>query len=257
MNKNQRGFGAIEGVVILVIVGLLGGVGWYVFDSNKTNDSLDNAEKSNQVSTAKKSTDSSLYVGWKEYKHKDAKITFKYPITWVSHEDEDYRDEQGFGGASGTVTAPSGKKLEWAYYFVGGKGGFCEPDLNDVPFKAGNKCSSKQILSVEEVGSIEAPKYDDRENRDLFGDKLFITRTKYLSTNGELTYQICLDPYHTIKTEFLDDNTPHPGTEMGLLSPCEYWSAGFNVKFEVNNELEFKSTEAKTAELIMRSFNSF
>gem|GEM_PF-5416893 len=33
MKKNQHGFGAIEGLLLLVIVSLIGFVGWYVWQS--------------------------------------------------------------------------------------------------------------------------------------------------------------------------------------------------------------------------------
>lgn len=33
--KNQKGFGAIEALLILVIVGIIGGVGYYVYNANK------------------------------------------------------------------------------------------------------------------------------------------------------------------------------------------------------------------------------
>jgi hypothetical protein len=35
MKKNQKGFSALEGLLIVVIVGMLGGVGWYVWHSQQ------------------------------------------------------------------------------------------------------------------------------------------------------------------------------------------------------------------------------
>ena len=52
--KKQSGFTLIEGLLILVIVGLLGGTGWYVWNAhNKANDTLTNADAANS-STARK-----------------------------------------------------------------------------------------------------------------------------------------------------------------------------------------------------------
>src|SRR5262245_19327597 len=49
MNK-QRGFSAIEGLLILVIIGTLGFIGWYVYSSNnKTIQTLDNAGKTSET----------------------------------------------------------------------------------------------------------------------------------------------------------------------------------------------------------------
>lgn len=47
MNKNEQGFSAVEGLLILVIVGSIGGVGYFVYQSkSKTTSSLNNTAKS-------------------------------------------------------------------------------------------------------------------------------------------------------------------------------------------------------------------
>lgn len=58
MKKLQSGFTVVEGLLILVIVGLLGGTGWYVWSSNKqVNKNLDSATNTSQSSpTAKKAS---------------------------------------------------------------------------------------------------------------------------------------------------------------------------------------------------------
>ncbi|MDB5163622.1 MAG: hypothetical protein JWS12_239 [Candidatus Saccharibacteria bacterium] len=55
---NQKGFSAVEGLLILVIVSVIGFIGWYVWNSNKkTTTSYNNAAATNQAaSTTKKST---------------------------------------------------------------------------------------------------------------------------------------------------------------------------------------------------------
>ncbi len=49
----QAGFGAVEGLLILVIVGLLGGVGFYVYKQN--NDAKSRLSNSSSSATATKS----------------------------------------------------------------------------------------------------------------------------------------------------------------------------------------------------------
>lgn len=47
MKKNQRGFSTIETVLIVVIVGVIGGVGWFVYNSQKkTSQTLDKTAQS-------------------------------------------------------------------------------------------------------------------------------------------------------------------------------------------------------------------
>ena len=189
---------------------------------------------------------------WATYANNAAKIGFKYPEGWTVQTSEAIYDTQNppqLGQVSGIVVSPTNQNLEWTYVAWGGKGGGCSPDAEDVPFADGNTCSSKQIFSVETLPQIEGPK-----NR-LFKDGLIITKTKYRANNdspiygrGKVIYQICLDP--------ISDNEllPEVGTTMNLVFPCEFWSTGFNAKFEVKNEDAFNSDETKTAENIMRSF---
>jgi type II secretory pathway pseudopilin PulG len=56
MNKTQRGFAVVEGLLVLVIIGILAGAGWYVVKSKKiTEDSL-NKTSSAQVNIPAKKT---------------------------------------------------------------------------------------------------------------------------------------------------------------------------------------------------------
>jgi Tfp pilus assembly protein PilX len=87
MSKNQKGFSVVEGLLILVIVGILGGTGWYVWNSNKkTNDLLNSVDKSSSVGAkaTKKNTETKIeavdkYPTWKEEKNQEYKYSFKFP----------------------------------------------------------------------------------------------------------------------------------------------------------------------------------
>jgi Tfp pilus assembly protein PilV len=49
IHKSQNGFSAIEALLILIIVAIIGGTGWYVYNSNKnTNNIYNSANQSNQ-----------------------------------------------------------------------------------------------------------------------------------------------------------------------------------------------------------------
>jgi hypothetical protein len=55
MKKNQYGFSAVEASLILVIVGIIGGTGWYVMRANKnTTDTLINSGLGAAAKTSKK-----------------------------------------------------------------------------------------------------------------------------------------------------------------------------------------------------------
>jgi hypothetical protein len=82
--SGQAGFSVVEGLLILVIVGVLGGVGWYVYDSNqKANDNLNNADSSSSVNTQeatqKEEPKVDAYKGWQVSKNVQYSFEYKYP----------------------------------------------------------------------------------------------------------------------------------------------------------------------------------
>jgi hypothetical protein len=258
MNKSQKGFSAIEGLLILIILGIIAGTSWYVLDSNKKTDNLlnaaDNSKILNASNSKNKNNKTNQNEDWLTYKNEDAGLTFKYPASWSNKETDVQKSDKGeFWGVEGEVTSPDGKKMEWKFMVAGGKGGQCAPKEGDVAFRPGNKCPSKQILSVEKATEVKRAK---TSFRDMFEDALIITRTKYMNTSdNKITYQICLDPFYTGKT--YKNEAPTAGAPtMALLFPCQYWSTGLNAKYEVKNEADFNSPDAKTAEKIMKTFDA-
>lgn len=66
--KNQKGFSALEALLILVIIGILGGTGWYVWSSkNKTDQALNNAANSSVNETTAKTKNSTTLTAEKKY----------------------------------------------------------------------------------------------------------------------------------------------------------------------------------------------
>jgi type II secretory pathway pseudopilin PulG len=90
MKNNQKGFSAVEGLLVFVIVAIIGFVGWYVWHSkNNTNQSLSAA---NSVSQA--AQQANPYAGWRTLDHDGTKyvealgagygvhFSLKYPSGW-------------------------------------------------------------------------------------------------------------------------------------------------------------------------------
>ena len=72
--NNESGFSAVELLLVIVIVVLLGFMGWYIYhNDHKTNVSV---SKSSSTST-------SVYSGWKTFTTGYQKLSFKYPNNWV------------------------------------------------------------------------------------------------------------------------------------------------------------------------------
>ena len=243
-SQKIKSAGKVKRLIIFLSVFLVGvlvsGTAWY-FVHNPRSEKIANVTQQNDVSEK-----------WVEYKNDEAHLKFGYPESWIPTVD----DPQYFDGTkdlaevAGHLTSPSGKKLEWRYVIWGGKGGDCEPESGDVAFADGNKCSSKHIYSAE---VLDLPSNPQSGLLDGARKGLVLTKTKYRASSSKQppTYQICLDDYN------LSSPSVVVGTRMNLLFACEFWSTGFNARFNVANEQDLNSEEAKTAERIMRSFSNF
>lgn len=187
---------------------------------------------------------------WIEYRNEEARLKFSYPQTWThTPEEAQYFDDAELGEVSGKLKSPTGKIMGWHYTVWGGKGGDCEPNPGDKTFTAGNKCSSKRIYNAEIIELSRQP-----ESKLLDGERkgLVLTQTKYQASgsNGP-SYQVCLDDY------YLSDTATVVGEFMGLVFACEYWTTGFNAKFEVENKDDLTSEETKVAIEIMKTFKPY
>lgn len=112
--KNQKGFGAVEAVLILIIVILIGVVGWLVYKDRHNKGAAGTASKSSAADTSAKSGAKAPalnpYAGWKTYKLTYEKLTFKYPSAWTL---KDSSASQGLtpNADSVTLTASDGYQV--------------------------------------------------------------------------------------------------------------------------------------------------
>lgn len=83
MSKNQKGFSAVEALLILVIAGIIGGVGWYVWNANQqTNKTLDTAVNISGAVNQREEDNtnkSAVPAAWKTYSSKTFGASFRYP----------------------------------------------------------------------------------------------------------------------------------------------------------------------------------
>lgn len=90
--KSQKGFSVIEGLLILVIVGLLGGTGWYVWDSKKNSDKSLNTAAQTEIKTGAgtKTGQKDPTADWTAYSNKPGEYSLKYPSTWFRPNNEEF-----------------------------------------------------------------------------------------------------------------------------------------------------------------------
>lgn len=263
----------VYGYLMLLVIAALVGFGTYWYRHHhkvaaRTNNTTSTVRSASERPSSQPATDP--YAGWKTFSNDQAGITFKYPADWVSKvtPNSTYTTDNTFAGTSGTITSPSGNTLYWIYQVAGGgDGSTCTPNPGDTPFAPGDKCESKQVLSVEQIPSVTpAP---GQEANNLFRDNLYITETELSggytnqltgkTIDGGPSYFMCLDPYYkpTIVNGISQNPQPKVGMSMGFELPCDYWKTGFNVMFPVKTKAALSSADAKTVRLIMKSFNSY
>lgn len=106
MKANQKGFSVVEILIVIVVVGLFGAVGWLVYDRQKSK--ADNKDTTTQTSqqeqkqeTPKEETKTAdPYEGWKSGTFKYTKLSYKLPPNWqdisdnTKFQDGDYKYEE-------------------------------------------------------------------------------------------------------------------------------------------------------------------
>lgn len=93
LRNHQAGFSAVEAVMVLVIVALIGVVGFLVYKNHETT----TASVTTTKPASKAPTSSNPYAGWKTYTLKYEKASFKYPGSWQL-EDSSIADSKTTGG---------------------------------------------------------------------------------------------------------------------------------------------------------------
>ncbi len=88
LSKNELGFGALEVILILIIVAIIGGVGWYVIHNRaKTTTSSSTTPATSQARnlTKPKTTETvDPTTSWITYSSKAGQYSLKYPKTWAT-----------------------------------------------------------------------------------------------------------------------------------------------------------------------------
>ena len=84
MKINQKGFSVVEILIVIVVVGLLGAVGWLVYDRQKDKPSDNTAATSTTKTSATPQTSETVdpYKDWQSYCDTRAKSCLKYPQGW-------------------------------------------------------------------------------------------------------------------------------------------------------------------------------
>lgn len=179
MNKHQKGFSAVEALIILFIIALLAFIGWFVWDKQQDKDA-----SKDKADTSQKNEDKEETPDLKEYKSNEAGLSFKYLETWTLT-DGVGNTEFGVAGEI-TVKHPDGLILS-IKADQGGKGGGCAEDPGDTPHNTKKNCSTSETLKREKV--IAKADYPALDN------DVYLVRVKFTTgqeVGGATTYNLVL-----------------------------------------------------------------
>lgn len=252
---NNKGFSVVEGLLILVVIGIIGGAGYYVWNKNSK------SEKSNEPSSSvsiKPSSDSFD----KTFTSPLNNFSVMYPSEWKLSEGKTKSIDSG-DASKASLTSPGGTVLHLDSNF-GGYGGGCQPRKTDQPFKPGNACDSWEYISKELVPSIDNVYYS-KEVRSQNADDIDVEYVKtdvnivsihYADTSGKSKYIVGLEANDPLQPEL---NKPFMGLALPWTSLTVYNAKGdfkpYIYAYSAGKSKNFLSSkDAKTVRSILRTF---
>lgn len=157
--RYQSGFSVIEALLILVIVGMLGFTGWYVWHAKQNaynilsadNSSTPNINKKNSTSNSSVSN-SDQYTGWKTYSSDKEGLSFKYPSDWSAKDDPCVNPDTQVAGQCYQIISPKRSNspyiFEITYYWNQQKQSAIKDGETVKLFKPLNVSNTKNTLSL-------------------------------------------------------------------------------------------------------------
>ena len=237
--RKDNGFGQLGVILAGITLLIIGGIAWYVYDKNKSNDTVANQ-------TATTSSKSSANTGLKEFKSTQFGFSFKYPSGWIL---VDKTENGGRGGPEGElhVESPNGLKLRFDPNF-GGKGGSCTEDPSDKPHDTKN-CSTKEALKIEKIGVTVKPFDEDID--------VYLIKYKFTDSRGEdgvipeSEYNMSLEADHGLEV-----GKPIIGAyfPLGIINLGNYYVNTTIVGVDKSSANFFEQPEVKQAEEVLKSF---
>jgi Tfp pilus assembly protein PilE len=153
LKNNQKGFTAVEGLLIVLILVVIGAVGYMVYHNNhKTSNTASKTTTSASSSSNKSTTTPNPYAGWKSDTTSLSGLSFQYPSTWTVN--PSLLGTTCTGAVIVSITPPNSEitqAMTAASYYLeidkyGTQSSSCAPDGTDFStIKASSITSTDQI----------------------------------------------------------------------------------------------------------------
>ncbi|HKR82409.1 MAG TPA: hypothetical protein VJR27_05445 [Candidatus Saccharimonadales bacterium] len=229
---SEKGFSLLEGLLFLIVVIIIGFIGWYVWQ----------AKQKTSISIGSKTTEKSPPVIMKQYVNDEYGFKFEYPETWKLVVN---MDDLGRGHQEGTITITSPNDTQVSFSpNLGGKGGDCWDDRANA--RTTRTCQTLNVLSVEKLASSS-------NEKQIYFDKGSFTDS--LERGGKTLYYIDIEGGRSVHGTgsllgpiFLSDQISN--TKVGYISN----SVTGKDDDQNNTEAFFNTREVREATPILKSF---
>lgn len=220
--KNTKGFAVVEALLIFAIIGVLIGIGWYVYSQQNKNKNSDGEADSYSQQLLKSNREENTSNGYTHHTIEELSLTFEYPTNWGVVKKEELQD---------SIQEPSSKTMQYSFSssdlviaghqndFVAGQrggsffdyGGF-ESNGIDISLRkydgrilegTGSEYrlnTSENCAYINDQGNlVSGPTYHATCNLNkpnIYGINFIID-----ANNGQITFQQFLDLINSIKIE--------------------------------------------------------
>jgi len=157
-SQNSKGFSVVEALLVIIVVGILGFTGWFVYHAKNVANKNYNSQPTTQASKTNKDSQTAdgPYAGWKTYSSSFEKLSFKYPSSWKSVTPA--IPSTAPGADSFELKSPSGAvTVSWDSE-IDGIGGACDPEVmpgDTSPAGQPNPCPYWTVLDKQKLAGAD------------------------------------------------------------------------------------------------------
>lgn len=197
MRTNQKGFSAVEAIIILIVVAVLVFAGWYVWKKNnkepdtKNESTTSQNQKNDETKSDEKKVDP--YADWRSGELVYEKLTYKYPADW-KQELKSYPN-----GAAGSV----------------------KPGSEDLTLTGPNSSLLLEFRTgLDGVGSAVGTKVSESVPLQAMGGQLYLN---FYTSDGETdgkVYGACLDVLATSADKLPGKNSTTTRGDKAPMAAC-------------------------------------